>query len=500
MGTQFRLASVFSDHMVLSRNHPIRLFGEAESGTRIMATLNGSTASATAREHRFEIVLPPMTAEGPHILTVTCGDETLAFYDVMIGEVYLAGGQSNMELELQNADDGKRLVAEANHPDIRFYNVPKQPWLDAAARAAERATRWHVVTPGACAELSAVAYHFAVRLQAAHGVPVGIIDCYWGGTSIACWLEEAALRLTTAGNDLLEAYAARIAGKTDEQFDMESKAHDDAFQAWCNRVDALKAQHPDLPMPQINELAGACPWGPPIGRKSPFRPAGLAETMVKRVAPYTLTGILYYQGEEDTSHPELYLPLMMTLVPYWRGLFRDDALPFLFAQLPMFIAANEVDDKRWAVLRHAQECAHKALRNTGLAVLIDCGEFDNIHPTDKQTVGERLYWQTEKVACGNADAPDSPRALYVLREGDAILVTLDTPVRVVGEQAQPALLEVAGADGVFHPATANIGGNTLRLTAEGVQEPVEARYAWVNYGKVNLFGEVGLPLAPFWLK
>lgn len=326
---------------------------------------------------------------------------------------------------------------------------------------------------------------------------MGIIDCYWGGTSIACWLDEAALRLTTEGMRRLEAYAQRIAGKTDAQYELENKAHDKAFQTWCTRVEALRAEHLDLPQSEINRLAGPCPWNPPAGRKSGYRPAGLVETMVKRVAPYTLSGILYYQGEEDTSQPEGYLPLMMTLVPFWRGLFRDETLPFLFVQLPMYIAANEADDRRWAMLREAQEKAHNALRHTGLAVLIDCGEFDNIHPTDKRTVGERLFLQALKVAYHRPVQADSPRAWYALREAGAMLVIFDSPVHANG---QAALFELAGADGVFYPAEADGNGDVFRLTAEGVAEPCEARYAWVNFGKVNVFGENGLPLAPFWLR
>jgi sialate O-acetylesterase len=339
-----------------------------------------------------------------------------------------------------------------------------------------------------------VACHFALRLQPELDVPVGIIDCYWGGTSVTCWLDEDALKQTTAGSTLFAEYAARVRDKADEQFDAEMKAYDDEYQAWWKRVQALQAADPDIPWDVINAKAGACPWPQPEGRKSAYRPAGLAETMLKRVAPYTLTGFLYYQGEEDTKHPHLYRALMMSLIAFWRDLFCDPALPFLFVQLPMYIAKGEEDFKNWPPVRQAQEQVFRDMRNTGLAVLIDCGEFDNVHPKDKKTVGYRLYLQALKVVYGKAVQADGPYARSMRREGDALLVSLSRHVQVTGEAS---LFELAGEDGVFYPAMAEIEGQVLRLHAEAVPAPAAARYAWVNYGIVHVFGQNGLPLAPF---
>lgn len=496
MKQQLQLAAVFTDHMVLSRNKNIRIFGAAADGAKVSVSLAGQTVQTAAYHGRFEATLAPMPAGGPHTLTVSDGETALTLTDVMIGDVYFAGGQSNMEWPLEQSEGGPTLVKTLDNPLIRYVNFPHNAWLDDDALAQERSMRWKALKPGECGDISAVACHFALKLQQELGIPIGIIDCYWGGTSVTCWMDESALKLTTAGTRLLQEYAERTKDKSDGQYAAEMKAYDGEYQAWWKRVQALQAVDPDISWSDINVKAGECPWPQPEGRRSAFRPAGLAETMVKRIAPYTLTGFLYYQGEEDTKHPQLYRPLLMTLISYWRDLFLDASLPFLFVQLPMFIAKGEEDFRNWPPVRQAQEQVFEDMRNTGLAVLIDCGEFDNVHPKDKRTVGYRLYLQALKVVYRRDVPADSPRAVAARREGDALLVALSQPVRVAGEAV---LFELAGDDGVFHPALCEIHGQELRVFAENVSRPKAVRYAWVNYGVVRVFGNSGLPLAPFWL-
>jgi sialate O-acetylesterase len=494
METQFLLAAIFGDHMVLRHDRPVLIFGAAANGARITAEIDKKQAYTTAKGHRFELALPPMAPGGPFTLMVTDGETTFTYADVMIGEVYLAGGQSNMELELKDSGDGSAIVASADNPMIRYYNVLKAPWLDRQALAQERQTCWRALAPGQCGDISAVAYHFAARLQAELNMAVGIIGCYWGGTSVTCWMDEAALRATAEGAALLTEYNAIIAAKSQTECDEEVRAHDAAMEKWNAAIEALRVKEPNLGWSEICKRAGPCPWNPPANRKSPFRPAGLAETMVKRVAPYTLTGILYYQGEEDTKHPGLYRPLMTTLIVFWRQLFRDDDLPFLFVQLPVYISSDDPENRQWAVLREAQEQTCRTVRNTGLVVMIDGGEADNIHPMDKKTVGERLYRQALRVVYGRISEPESPRALFVWRDGTEMALAFSEPIRAEGE---PRWFELADATGRFAPAKAIIKGCGARLSADGITEPQAVRYAWYNYAVVNVFGENGLPLAPF---
>lgn len=490
-----KLAPLFGNGCVLCRNKELRIFGQAEDGAAVTVTLNGVQAVCVAKDGRFLAQLPPQSAATGCTLTVACGEETITVTDVAIGEVYLAGGQSNMELELQNADEGQQLIPQHSDPDLRYFNVPKKSVWNGDAIQANAWSHWEKVVPGNARDMSAVAYFFARKLRERLNVPVGIIDCYWGGTSITAWMDEETLSATAEGRRYMDDYASQAGDKSLAQW----QAEEDAFQAemteWNGKVAQLKKENPAIQWPEINEKAGVCPWHPPVGPGSPYRPAGLACTMVQRVVPATLTGIIFYQGEEDAARTRHYDLLMDSLIRCWRTWFREEELPFLFVQLPVWINNGETDPRDWPILRHAQELAWRRNRNTGMACIIDCGEYDNIHPTDKRTVGQRLFEQALRVVYGEAGAC-SPRAIAKHCEGSTLVVTLDAPVAVKGDGV-PRYLEVAGVDGVYHEAKASIQGSTLRLACEAVPCPVSARYAHWNWCTVNLFGANGLPLAPF---
>lgn len=490
-----KLAPLFGNGCVLCRNKELRIWGQAEDGCQVTVRLNDVQATCTSRDGRFLALLPPQGAAVGCTLEVSGGGESITVTDVAIGEVYLAGGQSNMELELQNADEGQQLIAQHSDPDLRYFNVPKKSVWNQDAIQANEWSRWEKVAPGNAKDMSAVAYFFARKLREKLNVPVGIIDCYWGGTSITAWMDETTLSATAEGQRYMDDYAVQSGDKTLDQWQVE----EDAFQAemtrWNGMVAELKKENPAIQWPEINEKAGVCPWHPPVGPGSPYRPAGLAHTMVERIVPAALTGIIFYQGEEDATRTKHYDLLMDSLIRCWRTWFRDEELPFLFVQLPVWINNGETDPRDWPILRHAQELAWKRNRNTGMVCIIDCGEYDNIHPTDKRTVGERLFEQARRVVYGEA-GECSPRAVAKYCEGDALVVELTAPVVLRGEDA-PQYLEVAGEDGVYHPAQCSIHGNELRLTADQVAHPVSARYAHWNWCVVNLFGENGLPLAPF---
>lgn len=498
----FRLAPLFGNGAVLARNKEIRVFGTAEDGTKLRASLADASgkvladAVCMARDGRFLLQLAPQAAQTGCVLTITNGKDTVTSTDVAIGEVYFAGGQSNMELELQNADEGPELIEKHSDPELRYFNVPKKSVWNEDAAQAEAWSHWESIRPGYGKDMSAAAYFFAVKLRAKLGVPVGIIDCYWGGTSVTCWMDEVALRRTAEGQRYMAEYADRCGGKTMEQYLEEEASFNQYCAEWNQKADALRKENPDITWPEINGKIGPMQWNPPVGPGSPYRPAGLAETMLKRVAPAALTGFLFYQGEEDAWRSDCYDELLVSAVKRWRELFRDETLPFLNVQLPMWIASDGVEDGCWGRMRHMQERAWKQLRNSGMAVTIDCGEFDNIHPTDKRTVGERLCEQALMVVYGERGL-ESPRAIGKYTEGDSLTVILTAPVTARGKET---LLEIAGEDNRYARAEVAVEGDKLRLTSAEVPHPVAARYAYVNWGKVQLYGENGLPLSPFILE
>ena len=499
---RFQLAALFSDGAVLCRKKEIRVFGTGEEGARLSCRLldeGGKTLcqdEAEVRDGRFCFRLPPQEARMGCVLTVTNGQDQTICCDIAIGEVFLAGGQSNMELELQNADEGNQLVLSHRNPQVRYFNVPKFARFTPEAEEANKNARWVAVAPGKAKDMSAAAYFFAMKLQGHLRVPVGVIDCYWGGTSVSCWMSEETLGLTAEGQRYLKEYQDSWAGKTMEQYLAEEGAFFSGLDEWAKKADALKAEHPEYTSKEINAAIGPCPpWNPPVGEGSPFRPAGLYHTMLERVVPVTLTGVLFYQGEEDTWRTKQYDALLTSFIFQLRELFLDGELPFLNVQLPMWMdgAATE-DSKLWPALRLAQEKVWRNVRNTGLAVLIDQGEFDNIHPTNKRVVGERLF-ETALEVIYHEPARQPVYALGKCQRDGRLFIDLSAPVEDRGNGE--TLMEIAGEDGVFYPAVAFIQDKQIVLSSPEVPRPIAARYAWTDYAIVRLFGENGLPLAPF---
>ena len=497
-----RPAALFTDGAVLCRNREIRVFGEADSGAEIAVTLtdrNGKVLAETvcrSADGRFLALLCPQEAQTGCRLLIRTGTESAEAADIAIGEVFLAGGQSNMELELRNADGGPEIIREYNDPLLRFYNVPRIAVPGPEQRKANDETRWHPIAPGQGGENSAVAYFFGAKIrERMPGVPVGIIGCYWGGTSVTCWIEEEELRRSAEGTRYLDEYAARSAGKSMETWLEEDRNFWDTIDSWNRKVEEYRQAHPDAPWKVVEGACGPAPWNPPAGPGSPFRPAGLAMTMVREIVPVTLTGILYYQGEQDADMTEYYDVLMKQLIGSWRKLFLNESLPFLFVQLPMWLNWDAEDLRSWARLRLAQAKARDEMPDTGMICLLDQGEYGNIHPAAKKPVGERLAELAGAMLYGGGEV--SPKAVKKETNGDVLVVRLSAKVRT-RDGGEANLLEIAGADGEYVSAKAEIRGDTLFLSADSISRPVYARYAWTDWSdRVNLFGVNELPLEPF---
>lgn len=495
------ISPLFSDGAILCRGKEIRIFGEAEDGARVTCELRDEKGALLARGEakawrgRFLILLPPQQAGTGCRLEITDGRETFRAEDLAIGEVFLAGGQSNMELELQNADEGPERIACHENRMVRYFNVPKFAFFGEERDEAWAHLRWQPVLPGRARDMSAAAYFFAMKLQPALGIPVGIVDCYWGGTSVTCWMDEAWLKRTSEGTRYLTEYAGKTAGITREAYFEKEKVFRHNLEDWNDRVAAYKAEHPGCAWEELVAAVGQCPWDPPAGPASPYRPAGLYDTMVAPLTPLALTGILYYQGEEDTWKTEHYDILMMSLIDRWRSAFQEETLPFLFVQLPMWIEKGAKDSKTWPLIRLQQSRVRDRMRNTGMICLLDQGEFDNIHPTNKRVVGERLFELALKEIYGK-EVRTAPRIKARRTEGSVMILQADQELSTA-DGREPALLELAEADGVYVPARAGTEGCLLRLSAPEIRHPMHARYAWTDYARVNIFGTNGLPLEPF---
>ncbi len=494
-----KAAAVFSNNMVLQRNKNVAVWGESDREGRVTCEINGVRGSADVKDGRWSLLLPPMQAGGPFEMSLSVdGEEFAHFWNVMIGEVWLCGGQSNMELELHSEKNGeKELAALTADMPIRFYYTNKVGTVEEAIER-EKNTGWGVCDPEGSRAWSAVGFYFAKKLSAELGVTVGLIGCNWGGTSATNWIDEEHI----TGNAELASYMDEFKKETEgKSLEQQKKEYDEYVRydkEWNEKAQEVYKTEPKIGWQELQDKIGKNIWPGPRNSFNPFSPARMYDAMLMRVCPYTLAGFLYYQGESDDHKPKAYYTLFTTLIRLWRERWGDDELPFIFVQLPAFKYAADPDYKHWCLIREAQMRAYRTVKNTGIAVAIDCGEFDNIHPVDKHIVGERLCLQAEALVYGMDTPAFGP--MYKSFSTDGSTLTLCFEHAEQGLSAKDGRLtgfELAGADKRFFPADAEIQGSCITLRCDDVDEPVYARYAWGNFPEYSVYGSCGIPLAPF---
>ncbi|MGN0665690.1 MAG: sialate O-acetylesterase [Huintestinicola sp.] len=502
-----RAAAIFSSSMVIQRGKPINVWGMDYSGRKVTVSFCGNEAFSTAEDNKWSVVLPPVNEYGgPYEMTVTDGDETVVFTDVMVGEVWLAGGQSNMEFELQNCSTGSAELENIGETgkNVRFYYTKKNPYMDEYFYADERNGGWSRASSEASRCWSAVGYYFAKKLSAEIGAAVGVIGCNWGGTSASAWMSRKTLEKDADTKTYCDEYDKAMEGKTFEQYLAEL----DEYHAWEKeyqpKINEYYSMHPDDGSWDDAQAYAGGPsrWPEPLGPKSPFRAGGVYETMLKRVMPYTMAGFIYYQGESDDHKPEMYEKLFKMMINEWREGWNDRSLYMICVQLPVFINRGEEDRKNWCLIREAQMNMHLTTANSGIAVALEHGEFGNIHPVNKVPVGERLALQALYHVYGriSEDEAYGPiyRTSYPAEDGMMIEFDHASAGFNVKNAETPQGFEIAGADKKYYPASAEIReGGRVFIKASEVKEPKYARFMWVNYGEVTLYGKNGIPAAPF---
>lgn len=503
-----KTAILFTDDMVLQRDKRIAIFGEADGDYEITVTLGGNSVSVKAAEGKWCAELPPMPAGGPYELHVAGQGENLCYKNVMIGEVWFAGGQSNMELELVNSLNGKEIEAAIVDSPVRYFFTPHVGFFGEEMDKADATNKWHVCAPKQTAGCSAVAYYFALNIAKELGVCVGIINCSWGGTSASCWMDEATINAKASTKIYMDEYNQAIEGKSLEEYLKEKAEYEVYYEQWNKKVEEYySTQGDEATWEGACAYAGENRWPGPVGPQNEYRPTGLYHAMVQRLCPYTLRGFLYYQGEQDESKPDIYFELLQSLVQKWRLDWGDDTLPFLLVQLPMFKNKGDKDLKNWPLIREAQMRVFQTVKNTGIAVILDCGEFNNIHPVDKKPVGERLALQAlYEIYQKKADAfgpiykdyqiEGKRMKLHFLYAENGMVYKKDEACGIEPEQSETAF-EIAGEDKKYYPAKIKVEKDTVTAWADEVSHPCYVRYAWTNYGPVTMFGVNGLPMAPF---
>lgn len=494
---RFQVAPIFGNEMVLQRGKNICVFGTGEDGAIIRAELCGFTTSCVITDGKWSVVFPPMGACRYMNMTVTDAEtgEFVHFSNVAIGEVWLAGGASNMELELSQCEGGEEALANDNAKDVRYYKFPKVTAADPDYAEQLQNTAWTTfANRDAVQHWSAVGYFCAKEMSEHLGVTVGIIECTCGGTSASCWLDRDYSRGGAAV--YFDEYDAYLAGRTVEEAIAEYREYEEYQREWAKKRAELLKSNPQASDAEIVNVCGDSKFPGPHAPCNPRSPGVLFNSVVKYICPYTLGGVLWYQGESDEVHPHAYYTLMTQLIRNWREAWHDDTIPFVLGQLQMFAGENP-DGEAWCLIREAQMRIYNTIKNTGIAVLADCGERDEPHPADKRPVGHRFAMQALDIVYGGCDGAFAPALKSAIWRGDTVELQFSNARGGFKVNGDPEGFEVCGEDGVFHPAYVDISGERIFVTAEDVLNPCGVRYLWRNYANVTVFSAFDLPLAPF---
>jgi sialate O-acetylesterase len=459
-----KLPALFGDHMVLQRDQSDKVWGTADAGEDVTVTIAGQSKSTKADDKgRWAVMLDPMKVGTPLRMTVR-GKNTITYNDVLVGEVWVCSGQSNMEWATRQANDGDLEVLAADFPKIRLISVPQvgtqEPQDDFKGQ-------WEVCTPGTVENFSAVGFFFGRQLHQTLGVPIGLIDDAWGGSAAEAWVRRDILEKDDKYKPLIERWIG-----------ME-KAYADAS---STEKSATKGR-PNLE----GQMRGNA------------RPGNIYNGVLKPTIGYGIKGAIWYQGESNAGRAYQYRDLFPLMIQSWRDEWGIGDFPFYWVQLADFMAEkSEPSDSSWAELREAQTMTMSKLRNTGEAVILDIGEGRDIHPRNKQDVAKRLArWALAKdygvkVACQTYKSMET--------KDNKIVVTFDYagPGLYAFDVNEPIGFTIAGDDKKFVHAKARIvGPDKIEVSADSVSAPVSVRYAWADNPVCNLYSRNGLPVTPF---
>jgi sialate O-acetylesterase len=473
---EVKLPSLLADHMVVQRGLPVHVWGMAARGEKVAVTFRGETQSTTADElGRWSLYLSPGEAGGPFPMVVK-GSNTIELNDVLVGDVWVASGQSNMEFPMAGLVNSEKEIAAAQFPRIRIFRVERRP--SDYPRSDVEAKTWALCTPENVADSSAVAYYFARDLYQKLNVPVGLMESFWGGTPAESWTSLPTL----AGDaSLMPVFAERskVVGERETTLLRLEREDRDFEQA------AVQAKAEGKPAP-----GGA--WHPDFAA---WAPAALYNGMIAPLTRFPIRGVIWYQGEANSGErAPLYAHLFQTMIKDWRQAWDEGDFPFLFVQIANWTTGP---DGRWPEVREAQRKA-LALRNTGMAVTIDIGDAHDIHPKDKLDVGLRLARAALAIAYGEKLEWSGPLYRQLTRENHGLRVWFDHANGLTAKGGGAvAGFEVAGSDGNYVAADAKIEGTSVTVSNASVSDPVSLRYGWADNPTCSLYNREGLPASPF---
>lgn len=496
---EVKLATVFSDHMVLQRDAKLPVWGWAADGEKVTITIAGQSHEATATGGRWKVHLTPLPAGGPHQLAIS-GTNTVTVKDILVGEVWLCSGQSNMAMQVSRCKNFEQEQKAAHHPKIRMFTVTKNA---THVHQEDCQGSWQLCAPETVGTFSGTAYFFGRKLHEELNVPVGLINSSWGGTDVAAWTSLKAQAAVPAIVPKLKAYDETIAA-----YDADATAarYDKAVARWKEAAAKAKA---------AGKAAPRRPRAPIDPAKNQNRPANLYSGMIHPLVGYGIRGAIWYQGERNSktiADGQLYATQLKTLITDWRARWGQGDFQFITVQLPNYKASTTepVQTTGWVMVRES-ELKSLRLANTGIAVTTDVGEANDIHPKNKQTVGHRLAlwalgttYDQEIVYSGPIFSSLQLKAARRTAKGTLRPGTLTLYFEHVGDalktsdQKNLRGFAIAGEDRVFHKAFAVINDDgTITVMNKNVETPAAVRYNWADNPNGNLINSAGLPAAPF---
>ncbi|MDF1656516.1 MAG: sialate O-acetylesterase [Verrucomicrobiales bacterium] len=487
--------SLFSDYAVLQQDKPIPVWGSCEPGETVSVTFGERSGETKADETgKWIVILDPLAGSmEPRVMKIEAGDAEIELNEILVGEVWIGSGQSNMAWPVRaslDAGDVAEKAAAGGYPRIRLFKVP----VDGSdLRASSVNATWVLPTEASTASFSATAFYFAVKLAQDRNVPVGMIQSANGGTNAFSWINSETLASDPAAETVRTYWAATL------------KNHPAAMDRYKSQLEKWSAD--SAAAKEKGEAFTVRAPREPLGAEHVKRPAGHYNAMIAPLQPYAIRGVIWYQGEANSRVPfnTGYNELMQALVEDWRTdwaaasgdvLERTD-FPFYLVQLPNFGGG---DPEGWPLVREQMLKFWKEGTNTGMVVTIDTGDPDDIHPANKTPVGERLAQFARANTYGENIVYSGPIYDSLQIEGSrAILSFTEVGGGLVSLNEEPlAEFEIAGADGEFVPAVVSIQGDELAVTAESIPEPRAVRYAWKSNPEAANFGnEEGLPASPF---
>lgn len=482
-----KVPAIFTDHMVLQQGQKNHVWGWADPQESVTVTISGQelTASPNA-DGRWQVTLDALSVGGPHTLTIR-GKNTITINDVLVGEVWICSGQSNMQWSVNQSNDADLEKLAAKFPNIRFISVPQVGTQEAQK---DFKGSWSVCTPETIGECSAVGYYFGRQLHQTLNVPIGLIDNAWGGSACEAWIRREILAGDEKYKPLVDYWVNREAKESSPEAQKEWENKLTAYKAAVEKAKAEGTQPP--PFPQGN------PAQTLTGNQ---RISNIYNGVLKPTIGYGIKGAIWYQGETNAGRAYQYRELFPLMIQSWREEWGQGDFPFYYVQLADFLEEKpEPGDSSWAELREAQTLTMSKLKNVGQAVIIDIGEGKDIHPKNKQDVGLRLArWALAK-DYQIAVPYRSPEYKSMAKEGHKVVLTFDYVGSGLREfdVREARGFAVAGEDKKWYWAKAKVTGkDTIEVTCDKVADPVAVRYAWADNPVCNVYSGEGLPLTPF---